>query len=114
MAPPVAEQDGDLTGAEGVLGTEHDRDGETAEAVGGQHPDGVGAALGEVAAKHVEVEAQFLGGTHNPSPGLRLELAASIECLGDGAGGDVGEGGHVVDRGAAAMLSRHCGNPFGN
>jgi hypothetical protein len=93
----VAQQRGDLAGAQRVLHAEHDRDGEAPEALRREDADGVGAALEQPARKRVRLEAELLRGGEHALARLAAQLAAAVHGLGHRARRHAGQRGDVRD-----------------
>ena len=82
---------------ERILGAQHHRDAEPAEAVGGDDADGVRAPRQQPSGQHVGREAQLACGRGDPVPGLGTEFALAVQCLGSGSDRDARHGGDVTD-----------------
>src|SRR5262249_52403373 len=85
VTPAIAQQDRHLALAERVLGAQHDRDGEPPETVGGDQPDRVASPGEQPTGQRARPEAELFRRGEHPVPGLRPQLAAPVQGLGDRA-----------------------------
>ena len=92
VVPGVAHEHRHLAGAERVLGAEHDRDAEPAEAVVVIRPDRVGPPASRPAGQRVRLEAELARRPRcTRSPGLAAQLPAPVERLGGRADRHAGQ-----------------------
>ena len=95
----IAHEDRDLARAQRVLGAEHDRDVEPAEAVGGDHAHGVSPSREQAPGQDVRREVKLARGRRHPVPGLGAQFPLAVEGLGGSADRDAGLRRDVPDGG---------------